>query len=88
VRVPVPALTEERRKQLVRQASEKLEEARIALRNIRQDGIKDAKKMKEAKELSEDDLKMIEKEFDRLMNEFQDKLEVAFKDKEKDILTI
>ena len=88
VRVPVPALTEERRRQLVRQASEKLEEARIALRNIRQDGIKDAKKMKEAKELSEDDLKMIEKEFDRLMNEFQDKLEVAFKDKEKDILTI
>ena len=88
VRVPVPALTEERRKQLVRQASEKLEEARIALRNIRQDGIKDAKKMKEAKELSEDDLKMIEKEFDRLMNEFQDKLEAAFKDKEKDILTI
>ena len=88
VRVPVPALTEERRKQLVRQASEKLEESRIALRNIRQDGIKDAKKMKEAKELSEDDLKMIEKEFDRLMNEFQDKLEAAFKDKEKDILTI
>ena len=88
VRVPVPALTEERRKQLVRQASEKLEEARIALRNIRQDGIKDAKKMKEAKELSEDDLKMIEKEFDRLMNEFQGKLESAFKDKEKDILTI
>ena len=44
--------------------------------------------MKEAKELSEDDLKMIEKEFDRLINEFQDKLEVAFKDKEKDILTI
>ena len=88
MRVPVPALTEERRKQLVRQASEKLEEARIALRNIRQDGIKDAKKMKEAKELSEDDLKMIEKEFDRLMNEFQCKLESAFKDKEKDILTI
>ena len=44
--------------------------------------------MKEAKELSEDDLKMIEKEFDRLMNEFQDKLEAAVKDKEKDILTI
>ena len=88
IRVTLPALTEERRKQLVRQASEKLEEARIALRNIRQDGIKDAKKMKEAKELSEDDLKMIEKEFDRLMNEFQDKLESTFKDKEKDILTI
>ena len=61
VRVPVPPLTEERRRQLVRQASDKLEEARIALRNVRQDGLKDAKAKKEAKELSEDDVKMIEK---------------------------
>lgn len=88
VRVPVPALTEERRKQLVKQAGEKVEEARIALRNVRQEGLKEAKRMKEAKELSEDDLKTIEKEFDRLMGEFQDKLEAMFKTKEKDILTI
>ena len=86
--MPVPALTEERRKQLVKQAGEKVEEARIALRNVRQEGLKEAKRMKEAKELSEDDLKTIEKEFDRLMGEFQDKLEAMFKTKEKDILTI
>lgn len=88
VRVPVPALTEERRRQLVKQAGEKVEEARIALRNIRQDGLKDAKAMKEAKELSEDDLKLVEKEFDRLMGEHQTKIEEIFKAKEKDILTI
>lgn len=88
VRVPVPALTEDRRKQLVRQASEKLEETRIALRNIRQDGLKDAKAKKENKELSEDDIKLIEKEFDRLMQESQTKLEATFAAKEKDILTI
>ena len=88
VRIPIPALTEERRKQLVKQASEKVEEARIAMRNIRQDGLKDAKAKKEAKELSEDELKMIEKEFDRLMSEHQGKIEDAFKSKEKDILTI
>lgn len=88
IRVPVPLLTEDRRKQLVRQASDKLEEARIALRNIRQDGLKDAKAKKESKELSEDDVKRIEKEFDRLMHEFQAKLEEAFKAKEKDVLTI
>ena len=88
VRVPVPPLTEERRKQLVRQASDKVEEARIALRNIRQDGIKDAKRKKDAKELSEDDVKAVEKEFDRLMNDYQSKLEAAFKAKEKDILTV
>lgn len=88
IRVPVPPLTEDRRKQLVRQASDKLEEARIALRNVRQDGLKDAKAKKESKELSEDDVTRIEKEFDRLMHEFQAKLEEAFKAKEKDVLTI
>lgn len=88
VRVPVPALTEDRRKQLVKQAGEKVEEARIALRNVRQDGLKDAKARKESKELSEDDLKLVEKEFDRLMQDFNGKLEQNFKAKEQDILTI
>jgi ribosome recycling factor len=88
VRVPVPPLTEERRRQMVKQTSEKVEEARIALRNIRQDGLKDAKRKKDAKELSEDDVKRIEKEFDKLMSDYQEKIEAAFKAKEKDILTI
>lgn len=88
VRVPIPPLTEERRKQLVKQTGEKVEEARIALRNIRQDGLKDAKRKKDTKELSEDDVKRVEKEFDRLMTDYQGKLEEAFKAKEKDILTI
>jgi ribosome recycling factor len=88
VRVPVPPLTEERRRQMVKQTSEKVEEARIALRNIRQDGLKDAKRKKDAKELSEDDVKRIEKEFDKLMADYQEKIEIVFKAKEKDILTI
>jgi ribosome recycling factor len=88
VRVPVPPLTEERRKLLVKQTGEKVEETRIALRNIRQDGLKDAKRKKDAKELSEDDVKSVEKEFDKLMADYQDKIDTAFKAKEKDILTI
>ena len=64
IRVPVPPLTEERRKQLVKQTSEKVEDARIALRNVRQDGLKEAKRLKETKDLSEDDVKRIEKEID------------------------
>lgn len=88
IRVPVPPLTEDRRKQMVKLTSEKGEDARIALRNIRQDGLKDAKRKKDAKELSEDDVKHIEKEFDKLMTEFQGKIDTALKDKEKDILTI
>lgn len=88
VRVPVPALTEERRKQLVKQTSEKVEEARIALRNIRQDALKDAKAKKQAKELSEDDEKRVGKEIDKLMSDMQLKIDETFKAKEKDILTI
>lgn len=88
IRVPVPPLTEERRKMLVKQAGERTEEARIALRNVRQDGLKDAKRAKDDKQLSEDDLKLVEKEFDRLMSVYQGKIEDAFKAKEKDILTI
>jgi ribosome recycling factor len=88
IRVPVPPLTEERRKQLVKQTGEKVEEARIALRNIRQDALKDAKRKKDAKELSEDDVRAIEKEIDRLMGDYQQKIDEAFKTKEKDILTI
>lgn len=88
IRIPVPALTEERRKQLVKQTGEKIEEARIALRTIRQDALKDAKRRKDAKELTEDDLKRVEKEIDTLVSTTQTKIEAVFKAKEKDILTI
>lgn len=88
VRIPVPPLTEDRRKQLVKQAGEKVEDARIALRNVRQDALKDAKKAKDDKQLSEDDLKAVEKGIDDDMKRYQDKLETAFKAKEQDILTI
>ena len=88
VRVPIPALTEERRKLLVKQTSEKVEEARIALRNIRQDALKEAKRKKDAKEISEDDLKSIEKSIDGTMATVNSNLDLAFKEKEKDILTL
>ncbi len=88
VRVPVPSLTEERRKQMVKLASEKVEDVRIALRTIRQDALKDAKAKKEAKELSEDDMKLVEKEIDNLMSSMQAKIEATFKAKEKEILTV
>jgi len=88
VRVPVPALTEERRHQLVKQVGEKAEEARIAMRTIRQDALKDAKRMKDNKELGEDDYKRVEKEIDALMSKVQTQIDEAVKAKEKDVLTI
>ena len=88
IRVPIPALTEERRKLLVKQTSEKVEEARIQLRNIRQDALKEAKRKKDAKEVSEDDLKGIEKSIDASVSHANSQLDAAFKEKEKDILTL
>lgn len=88
VRVPIPALTEERRKALVKQTGEKVEEARIALRNVRQDALKDAKRLKDDKVLSEDDIKRVEKLIDETVARFNGQIDEAFKAKEKDILTI
>ena len=88
IRVPVPALTEDRRKALVKQAGEKVEEARIALRNIRQDALKEVKRKKEAKELSEDDAKRVEKSIDDTVSTYNLKIDEIFRAKEKDILTI
>lgn len=88
IRVPVPPLTEERRKQIVKQTGDKVEEVRIALRNIRQDALKEAKRLKDAKELSEDDLKRAEKSIEDAIAGFNAKIEATFKEKEKEILTI
>lgn len=88
IRVPIPPLTEERRKQIVKQTSEKVEEARIALRNVRQDALKEAKRLKDDKAISEDDLKRAEKSVDDLVASFNGKIDAAFKEKEKEILTI
>jgi ribosome recycling factor len=88
VRVPVPSLTEERRHQLVKQLGDKVEDCRIAIRNVRHDALKDAKTKKEAKELSEDDLKRVEKQLDAAVSEKQSQIEAITKAKEKEILTI
>ncbi len=88
VRVNIPALTEERRRELVKQLGEKVEDCRIALRNVRQDALKEAKRMKDAKELSEEDMKLIEKGVDDDMKDYQVKIDEIFKAKEKEIMTV
>lgn len=88
VRVPIPPLTTERRQQIAKQLGEKVEECRIALRNVRHDALKDAKTKKESKELSEDDVKRIEKGMDDTMRAMQTKLDTLSKAKEQEIMTI
>ena len=88
VRVPVPALTEERRREMVKMLGDKVEDCRIALRNIRQDALKDAKRMKDDKEFGEDDFKAVEKEIDKLMQAMQSTIDATFTAKQKEVMTI
>lgn len=88
VRVPVPPLTTERRQQIVKLLGEKIEDCRIALRNIRQDALKDVKNAKNNKEITEDDQKRTEKQLDVMMSNFQAKIAAATTSKEKEIMTI
>ena len=85
IRVPIPPLTEERRKEIVKNASEKVENAKVALRNIREDA---RKAVKIATEMSEDVKKRAEKEIDDLTKEFSEKVEKEFKEKSDEIMKI
>ena len=85
IRVPIPALTEERRKEIVKSASAKVEQAKVALRNAREDA---RKAIKIATEMSEDVKKRAEKEIDDLTKEFNDKIDSEFKTKSDEIMKI
>ena len=85
IRVPIPPLTEERRKEIVKAASTKVEEAKIALRKIRDDARKD---IKNTKEFTEDDRKSSEKEIDEMIKKFNTEIDKLFAEKEADIMKI
>lgn len=88
IRVPVPALTEERRRQIVKQLGERVEEARIGLRGVRQAALKEVKRQKDDKQLSENDASRIEKEIDKLVADHNAQLDDIAKLKEQEIMTI
>ncbi len=85
IRVPIPPLTEERRKEIVKTASAKVEEAKVAIRNAREDA---RKAIKIATEMSEDVKKRAEKEIEDLTKEFSDKIDAEFKSKSDEIMKI
>ena len=85
IRVPIPPLTEERRKEIVKTASGKVEDAKKAIRNAREDA---RKAIKAAEEMSEDVKKRAEKEIDELTKEFTDKIDAEFKAKSEEIMKI
>jgi ribosome recycling factor len=88
IRLTFPALTEERRKELVKQIKKMAEDSKVAVRNIRRDAMDALKKMKNNKELSEDEHATCEKDVDKVISEAIEKIEKLCADKEKDILSV
>lgn len=88
IRVPIPELSEERRKEMVKLIKTLGEEAKIRLRSIRKNGIDDAKKMKTENLLTEDTLKTHEKAIQDLTNKFTKKIDELAVNKEADLMKI
>jgi ribosome recycling factor len=88
IRIPIPPLTEDRRKQLAKHVHKVLEEHRTAVRNIRRDGNEHLKKMLKDKTISEDDEKQALAEIQKLTDDHIHKLEEVAKKKEQEVLTV
>lgn len=88
IRLVFPALTEERRKELVKQIKKMAEDSKVAVRNVRREAMDALKKMKNDKELSEDEHATCEKEIDKVINEAIDKIEKLYVEKEKDVMSV
>jgi len=86
IRVHVPPLTEERRKELFKLVKKMAEECRVAIRNIRREAIERLKGRKKAKEISEDDLFRLQDEVQKVTDDHIKKVEGIIADKEKEIL--
>lgn len=88
VRIPLPDLSEERRKELAKLAGKYAETARVAIRNVRRDGMETLKKQEKEGEISEDEHKRLSTEIQKLTDKHIGVIDSQLSDKEKDILTI
>jgi ribosome recycling factor len=87
LRLPIPDLTEERRRELAKLAGQYSEKAKIAIRNVRRDGMETLKEDEKKKEISEDDRKRSEEEVQKLTDQYVKLADEATAAKEKEILT-
>jgi len=88
VRVPIPALTEDRRREYAKVLSGKVEDCMVRLRGIRHDAMDAVAKAKKDKEIGEDDAKRLEKQIDEAMAKIRTDVEAAGKTKESEIMTV
>ena len=88
IRISIPPLTEERRKEIVKVAKNTAEQSRVAIRNIRRDANEDLKKQEKAGDISEDDLKRGEEQIQKLTDSFIERINETLSAKESEILEI
>ncbi len=88
IRLVFPQLTEERRKDLIKQVKKYAEEAKVAMRNIRRDGMDYVKNLKKKSEITEDDQKKAEKDLQDLLDKYIKQVDTALAAKEKELMAI
>ena len=88
IRLPIPALTEQRRKEFVKQVQGKAEEGRVSIRNARRHANDELKKLVRAGEASEDDERRANGEVDTLTSKYIDQLDAAAREKERELLEV
>jgi len=88
IRIPMPALTEETRKEYTKQAKQEAENARIAVRNIRRVANSSTKDLLKEKEISEEEERKAEQDIQKLTDKFIEKIDAKYDEKETDLLTI
>jgi ribosome recycling factor len=88
IRLAIPELTEERRRELVKTVSRHGEEAKVAIRNVRRDSNDHLKKLQKGSEITEDELKHFEDEMQKLTDRYSKLVEDVLKEKEKEILRV
>ncbi|GMI36194.1 hypothetical protein TrCOL_g6978 [Triparma columacea] len=88
IRINIPSLTEERRKEMVKLCKSMGEEAKVSVRNARRDGVEKVKKLEKAKEISEDNKKDGEESMQKLADSYVKKVDELCKKKEEDVLKV
>jgi len=88
IRLNIPPLTTDRRKELVKMVSKLAEEGKVAIRNVRRDAIDSLRKLEKSKEMSEDDSKSQQEQVDKLTDKFVKNIDKVTAEKEKEISTI
>lgn len=88
IRLNIPPLTTERRKELVKTVAKLAEEGKVSVRNVRRDGIEGVRKQEKAKEISEDESKKLQEQIDKLTEKYTKEIDRILAEKEKEITTI